>query len=306
MPGLLKIGKTTRDPTSRLSELSAHTGVPTAFVLLYSQPVDDCDAAERVAHLELERKGYRPNHGREFFSAPPHEAVQAVITGSRARSADFDASPDAVPAFGEGISAAASELFDLAEQYNAGTTTVLRNHSKALRLYEQAAALGHGDAAHAAAGMYYYGADGVKSDTHKALELYNRAVSLGSWTSLAPIASLFGWEGQRESAEYHWRLFFKRANDAVKQSVAAGDTSRALDLEGAVGIYGIWYFESLGSGEIGNVVPDELLRPFATKINAFTENALSKHLSDSGSEWKVTRLKHALRFIKRLMGAPSD
>jgi len=43
MDGLVKIGKTKRDPTERINELSSATGVPTPFILVYKEFFNDCD-----------------------------------------------------------------------------------------------------------------------------------------------------------------------------------------------------------------------------------------------------------------------
>jgi hypothetical protein len=47
MPGMVKVGKTNRDPKDRLRELSAATGIPTPFVLVYSAYFADCLEAEQ-------------------------------------------------------------------------------------------------------------------------------------------------------------------------------------------------------------------------------------------------------------------
>jgi hypothetical protein len=65
MPGILKIGKTTRSPEERAKELSNATGVPTPFNIVFIQETDNVDRLERSAHKKL--KGYRVNNGREFF-----------------------------------------------------------------------------------------------------------------------------------------------------------------------------------------------------------------------------------------------
>src|SRR3954466_7359261 len=44
LPGLVKIGKTTRSSESRAMELSAPTGLPTPFIVAFDEEFDDCDA----------------------------------------------------------------------------------------------------------------------------------------------------------------------------------------------------------------------------------------------------------------------
>ncbi|GAB3933455.1 hypothetical protein GCM10027614_04380 [Micromonospora vulcania] len=53
MPGLLKIGQTTRDPETRVREISRATGVPADFEIIYDEIVSDVDAAEAMIHTQL-------------------------------------------------------------------------------------------------------------------------------------------------------------------------------------------------------------------------------------------------------------
>jgi hypothetical protein len=79
MPGLLKIGCTTRAPHERRLELHT-TGVPTAFDIEYACEVADCWACEQAAHRALDRYRIVPN--REFFKVSIKTAIkkiQAVI-----------------------------------------------------------------------------------------------------------------------------------------------------------------------------------------------------------------------------------
>jgi hypothetical protein len=79
MPGLIKIGRTTRAPGERGTELSAATGVPTPFVLLFDVLVPDAEAAEAQVHRILEQRGYRVADNREFFTAPPSEVIRLLL-----------------------------------------------------------------------------------------------------------------------------------------------------------------------------------------------------------------------------------
>ncbi len=66
MPGLVKVGKTARDPVGRAQELSGATGVAAPFMVVFEQVFVDCDAAESAIHRSLESpsgkflKDYRP------------------------------------------------------------------------------------------------------------------------------------------------------------------------------------------------------------------------------------------------------
>lgn len=82
MPGLVKVGKTVRDPRTRVRELSGATGVPTPFELAHVEAFDDCHAAERRVHAALAAAGIRISSKREFFAATP-ETVQQVFAAHR-------------------------------------------------------------------------------------------------------------------------------------------------------------------------------------------------------------------------------
>lgn len=76
MPGLVKIGKTTRDVEQRVSELW-QTGVPSPFVVAHSVLSPDCSDMERAAHDNF--SNFRVNQGREFFRVEPSIAHQFLI-----------------------------------------------------------------------------------------------------------------------------------------------------------------------------------------------------------------------------------
>jgi len=76
MPGLTKIGKTTRaDLASRLSQLYT-TGVPVPFECAYACEVEDCAKVEKAFHTAF--GDHRVNPKREFFSIEP-ERVIAIL-----------------------------------------------------------------------------------------------------------------------------------------------------------------------------------------------------------------------------------
>jgi hypothetical protein len=65
MPGIVKIGLTTRgDMSQRLNELFT-TGVPVPFDCVFSCEVDDCAAVERALHIAFGPNRIHPK--REFF-----------------------------------------------------------------------------------------------------------------------------------------------------------------------------------------------------------------------------------------------
>ncbi len=81
---LLKIGRTTRKPDERASELCT-TGVPARFYVAYEEEVEDCLLAESLLHQQL--ASYRYDQRKEFFKLPLKTAIdivrRVIASGSR-------------------------------------------------------------------------------------------------------------------------------------------------------------------------------------------------------------------------------
>lgn len=75
MPGIVKIGRTTRSVHGRAGELF-QTGVPTPFEVAHYVQSPDCVALERAAHERLAL--LRVGTDREFFRCD-HEAAHAAL-----------------------------------------------------------------------------------------------------------------------------------------------------------------------------------------------------------------------------------
>lgn len=76
IPGLLKIGFTSRTPEERCSELSSATGVAAPFKVIHFREVSDGRTAEADVHRMLST--FRTNEGREFFRVASDKAIAAV------------------------------------------------------------------------------------------------------------------------------------------------------------------------------------------------------------------------------------
>ena len=75
MPGIVKIGKTTRCASSRAAELY-QTGVPTPFEVYYEMATPDCGKLEADIHYHLTE--FRVSREREFFYCDAAEAMRLV------------------------------------------------------------------------------------------------------------------------------------------------------------------------------------------------------------------------------------
>lgn len=94
MPGLVKVGKSTRSPEIRAAELSQASGVPHSFQIVYQTLVDNCDLAEREVHRFL--NPFRENSNREFFRIPVNRAIDVlrkVISENNLQESDHEIDP---------------------------------------------------------------------------------------------------------------------------------------------------------------------------------------------------------------------
>ncbi len=73
MPGLLKIGASTKHPIERAKELSASTSTPLPFILAYHRAVKYPFQVEADLHRLL--SDFRTNDSREFFSIPLYKVI---------------------------------------------------------------------------------------------------------------------------------------------------------------------------------------------------------------------------------------
>jgi hypothetical protein len=81
MPGLLKIGLTMRTVPDRVAELSAATGVPSAFAVEAYFESSDPQQHEKTVHRKLQKRRVT---GKEFFRVRLDEAVECLraVTGN--------------------------------------------------------------------------------------------------------------------------------------------------------------------------------------------------------------------------------
>ena len=77
MPGLIKIGYTTRTAEDRARELyDGALGVPKPFVVAHINDCEEPQKLEAIIHEKLTK--YRINKNREFFEYPADDANQLV------------------------------------------------------------------------------------------------------------------------------------------------------------------------------------------------------------------------------------
>jgi hypothetical protein len=66
MPGIVKVGYTTRTPDERAKELN-HTGLPHKFKVEFAKLIQNVEEMEKAMHKLLSIYGERINEQREFF-----------------------------------------------------------------------------------------------------------------------------------------------------------------------------------------------------------------------------------------------
>ena len=76
MPGIIKIGKTTKEDVKlRMKELFG-SGVPFPFVCEYAAKVKNLDEVEKALHMAFNPN--RVNPKREFFEIAPEQAIAII------------------------------------------------------------------------------------------------------------------------------------------------------------------------------------------------------------------------------------
>ncbi len=75
LPGLVKIGQSSNDPSMRAAELYT-TGVPSPFKVEYKGLFDNYARLERAVHVTL--ADFRHSGKREFFSVSIETAISAI------------------------------------------------------------------------------------------------------------------------------------------------------------------------------------------------------------------------------------
>lgn len=110
MPGLLKIGYTTRDPKKRVMELGAVTGVPSHFKLRWTMPVERlAKEIEGLAHSKLGPKRV----GKEFFRVSLEDAQNTC------RAAYLAIDPDGAQRLSKGLAGRADKIIKARETRDA-------------------------------------------------------------------------------------------------------------------------------------------------------------------------------------------
>lgn len=302
MPGLSKVGKTTRQPADRVAELSGATGVASPFILIFQQPVDECDSAENWVHIKLERRGFRHANNREFFNGPIHEIISVIVAAVNISAASPKVKTQANLDSSIKTNELANELVEMAVDALMGTDEVIENESKSRDYYKQAAALNHVFACRCVGKSHQFGLSG-KINNELALDYYRKAIHHGGWESEACMADLFFQVGKIAAAQNHWLLFFEHACEefgGVPLQLAQSKNNRAYPSRLNSRVYticdnGAHYCQLVASGKLDQCVSSFNLGKIKSyiefainrKIKFFSDSKYAHMFTKSVQEWQA-------------------
>jgi tetratricopeptide (TPR) repeat protein len=181
--------------------------VPTPFIVVYEQLVDDCTAAEEFVHTMLQQKGYRESDNREFFRATPNEVIRVVMQIPNQISNDSGFKTPNNKHTNE-FNYPWLELWKTAEVYANGTDDCIQDYDKAIKLYKQAIKLGCLPAYYQIGVMYRYGF-GVTENHKKAMEWYREGVEKGNYYCYSEMANIFASTQQHDNFHKCYNLLLK-------------------------------------------------------------------------------------------------
>lgn len=132
--GLVKIGKTTKDPEERAKELSSATGIATPFIVAYKRMFNDCHIAEKTIHKILTNNGVRVSNSREFFRLPISDAIDTILNIADISTPTNDNEPTIINDSAEDED---PMYYTLAKNYYLGDNGFTKDYNKALDFFHK-------------------------------------------------------------------------------------------------------------------------------------------------------------------------
>jgi len=228
--GLVKIGKTTRDPEERAKELSSATGVPAPFIVVYSALFNDCSRAESYVHTILNDR--RLSNSKEFFRVTTTEAIKAILLAER--EFNSESGKDVLDE-----NRALNDNSDLLKESNSSQDDICKNileaayaalhgvgqenledESEAIRLYLKAAKLGCKDAYHHLGELYYFRNLGepTKNDIEQAIQYFKEGIRHSDHKCWGHLAALYSDLKSFFNADKCWGNYFTNFSKIEKGS----------------------------------------------------------------------------------------
>jgi hypothetical protein len=212
MPGLVKVGRTTRPPSERVAELSGATGVATPFISIFEQDFADCVAAERAIHLTLDRCHLRYARNREFFLGPTTEIIR-LVQHYAARTGD-----DAVL----GPLQSGIDLTAQGDKFLFGDFDTVPDLKEAMRCYQLAASRGSLMAFERLGAILAQVKDHVRGCKMRAMIYLREGAKRGNYYCYCEMAMLAAGEGDVGKFIKAWELFFVHRYAALLDEVEGG------------------------------------------------------------------------------------
>lgn len=199
--GLVKIGKTTKDPQERAKELSSATGVATPFIVVYKKGFKNCHTAEKLVHSILEEQGYRVNSSREFFNIDITDAINLIMSIPDENHDDCvedNSSEDNL----------AEIFYNKAIGYYLGTDDVFQDEDLALEYFEKSASLGKAEAYIKIGDIW-----NERGNSRQAYNSYKKGVDNGCYICYGKLGEIYndkdsGFYSKR-NAELAYKKFFE-------------------------------------------------------------------------------------------------
>ena len=215
MPGVAKVGRTTRSAHERAAELSGVTGIATPFIVAYEHAFADCQAAEQAIHAELDSRGLRISPNREFFGGTASDIIRLVIQAGA--EAGFAAGNPPTQA-----SQPAEAFLAAGDRARYGLGTSLQDTGEAIRCYKLAAARGAIEAWARLGSIYVqlYARKRDRAGRRRAMGTLKEGVRKGDIYCYCRMADVFALEGHSENVAKAWALFFAGVADRSQECFA--------------------------------------------------------------------------------------
>ena len=221
MPGLTKVGQTTRLPAERAAELSRATGVATPFLLVYEEAFTDCAAAEHDIHAELDRCGMRYKRNREFFHGPVPDIVRLVSLYARATGENLS----------NGLLLSGVDLLEQGDRYLFGEGDTLQDLQEALQCYQLAAKRGSVVAYERLGAILSEVRNSARGGRARAMSYLKEGARRGNYYCHCEIATIAAGEGHVANFSKAWAHFFAQRGTAFLPEAEQGKDRYAIALQ---------------------------------------------------------------------------
>ena len=221
IPGMAKVGRTTRTPEERVAELSGATGVATPFVLVFQQAFVDCVAAERGIHAILDRCGMRVAPNREFFRGPITDIILLILQYA-IETGDGATAP---------LQQSGHELLEQGDRHLFGEGDTLQDLSEAMRYYQLAVARGSGVACERLGALMAQFRSTTRGGKARAMSMLKEGARRGDYYCFCEMAAIAAEEDHVANFIKAWERFFVQRAAAFLEAAESGKDRYATALQ---------------------------------------------------------------------------